>query len=200
MSPSSSTSPGRLATTSATASSSVRSQKAMSPTATSAAGDEAADDSVVVDDDERRSPPSSQDASTTSTREASSRRTPSLQQNGGVRTERIEHWTFAALLLAFAVLVVSGLFLTFHYRPTYGEDHGATIAHRVAAFAAIGLAAVLAGCGIVRRRLWSIGVVLVLVAAVVTGDDLPWSQLALWAVTVGGDFSGVLRAAFDDQI
>jgi quinol-cytochrome oxidoreductase complex cytochrome b subunit len=115
--------------------------------------------------------------------------------------------------VAFLVLAVSGAWLWFKYRPTAAaafptirtrprSSSWVRTVHRVAS----GLTVVLALSTLVlligrRIRARGRGVVAGLavlatgVAAAFTGYLLPWDQLALWAVTVGKNVSGV-RAVF----
>lgn len=108
-----------------------------------------------------------------------------------------------------AVLAVTGLSLVGDYRPTAPGadlplDQGlhqlaATLLQAVALLAVVSALGWSYGSG---RRVW-IGpaVVLVLVmAASVTGQRLPWDQLALWAVTLGSGVEGVWYAAFDKSV
>jgi quinol-cytochrome oxidoreductase complex cytochrome b subunit len=132
-------------------------------------------------------------------------------QNGGL-------WALLAVGgVLVAVLVVSGVWLWWGYRPT--PERGWTepllsgaaqtanrvrIVHRTASMLLVNLAVVSAlvtlGLRSTRRR-WPAamaGVGLVVVAAY-TGYLLPWEQLSLSAVTVGNDLSGA-RAAFDGGV
>jgi quinol---cytochrome c reductase cytochrome b subunit, bacillus type len=117
----------------------------------------------------------------------------------------------AALL---AVLLVTGLYLTFRYRPSdtfTNEGRGfvldaTAVVHRVAAYALLVVAAAVGVLGIIAvwkssiaRRLAGAAaagfLTIAALAAVVSGALLPWDQLALWAVTVGSGhdrFRGVL--------
>lgn len=127
-------------------------------------------------------------------------------------TDRVRRDAFVALLVVVALLLVTGLYLTFEYRPAsadafwgtgYGEvrwAHRVRLAHRLLTYPAIGLGVLVAGFGVSSRHRWAIGIPVLLIVASIAGYALPWSQLALWAVTVGSDYSGVLEAAFDDGI
>jgi quinol-cytochrome oxidoreductase complex cytochrome b subunit len=105
--------------------------------------------------------------------------------------------------LLFVVLLASGLYLTFRYRPSStvaprGVLLDTTVrVHQVAAYLllidALALAVVVVlgtrGHRPLRRRIAAavaaVAVSLTTVAAIVSGRLLPWDQLALWAVTTG---------------
>jgi quinol-cytochrome oxidoreductase complex cytochrome b subunit len=118
------------------------------------------------------------------------------------------------LLLAAAVLVlaVSGVWLWFAYRPTAADawptKHPLSTVvttasvlrrtHRVTSYVtgvlAIATLVLLIGRHIATRGrgiVAGVGVVVTALAASFTGYLLPWDQLALWAVTVGDDMSGI---------
>jgi quinol-cytochrome oxidoreductase complex cytochrome b subunit len=112
--------------------------------------------------------------------------------------------------LLFALLLASGLYLTFRYRPSSTVASrgflldAAVRAHQVAAYLllidALAVAVLLVldarGCRPVRRRVAiaaaAVCVPLTTVAAIVSGRLLPWDQLALRAVTTGQSIRGVL--------
>jgi len=116
-------------------------------------------------------------------------------------------WIVGAL---FAVLIVTGIALTFRYRPTVTlpyanvtslESHSPISlrsVHRLAAVLfvpAVGaLATASIGLFLERRTRGSIALSLIAgvatLAAGFTGYLLPWDQLALWAVTTGSDMRG----------
>jgi quinol-cytochrome oxidoreductase complex cytochrome b subunit len=120
----------------------------------------------------------------------------------------------AALLAALAVvLVVSGVWLWFHYHPVPAawnvtanehlrDEQRWRIVHQLASTLTLGLAGLLAVLLVVRRwrsLLPAAGIVLVVAAAAFTGQLVAWDQLSLRAVTVGSNYYG-LRGAFDDQV
>ena len=111
----------------------------------------------------------------------------------------------------FVVLLVTGLLLTFRYRPDVSEAYasasgisyhapafGARRIHRYASFlfvAAVGgLAISSIGLFLVRRRAvftaYPVIAGIAALAASFTGFLLPWDQLSLWAVTVGTNMQG----------
>ena len=124
----------------------------------------------------------------------------------------------ALLAIALVVLVATGAWLWFNYRPT-AEAAWPTVRHLVRARSswvrsvhrvASSLAVVLAlACFVLlsgrRLRAGQRGVVAGLALAVTalatsfTGYLLPWDQLALWAVTVGTNIKGA-QAIFDARI
>jgi quinol-cytochrome oxidoreductase complex cytochrome b subunit len=124
----------------------------------------------------------------------------------------VQRDAFMALLVVLALLLVTGLYLMLEYRPqaapAFWDANGSEwawgyrvrIVHRVLAYVALGLGVLVAGFGFTRRHRWALGIPIVLLAASIGGYALPWEQLALWAVTVDSDFSGVLRAAFSDEV
>jgi quinol-cytochrome oxidoreductase complex cytochrome b subunit len=130
------------------------------------------------------------------------------------------------LAAEFVALMVTGLFLVFGYRPEVSQawrDVGSTVGvagvatsvrhlHRVVGHAmvltALGLFVLAVAASLKRlfgqersREAWVGGfAVLVLVlAGSFTGYLLPWDQLAMWAVTVGTNYSGY-RWLFDDSV
>lgn len=123
--------------------------------------------------------------------------------------------SLAVLGLLLGVLAATGVVLTIRYRPTVpggtvssgAPDQTVRDLHRFAATLAqsVVLLAAVAALGWsyrIGRRAWvGPAVVLVLVlAASVTGGALPYDQVALWAVTVGDNLEGVWFAAFDDRV
>ncbi|HEX2039747.1 MAG TPA: hypothetical protein VHF47_08460 [Acidimicrobiales bacterium] len=127
-------------------------------------------------------------------------------------TEPAARHVFHALVVVLGLLSVTGAYLAVEYRPEHaGVDfdavtaevkraHYVRTAHRLLAVPATGLAVLLVGFGLARRRFRPLGVLLLVVAVSVSGYALPWSQVALRRVVVGTDFEGVLRAAFDDLV
>jgi quinol-cytochrome oxidoreductase complex cytochrome b subunit len=126
-----------------------------------------------------------------------------------------------ALIAAFVVLLATGLYLTWNYRPTGAfawakvmdldvDKLPTTIRslHQIAAriFVLLGLGvAVMATVLAVRRRrvgpgLAGVAMLVTTLAASVTGLFLPWDQLGLWAVTVGTDYKGYAPIITGDQI
>jgi quinol-cytochrome oxidoreductase complex cytochrome b subunit len=121
------------------------------------------------------------------------------------------------LTIALVALMISGAWLWFEYRPSApaslvtirtrspGEQWVRQF-HRWSAVAAVGFAlSALVAMVAARVRVGARGVVagiamlLTTLGAVITGALLPWDQLALWAVTVGTDISGV-RAVFENRV
>jgi hypothetical protein len=113
-------------------------------------------------------------------------------------------WTLVVLLLLFAVLLGTGLWLTFDYRPT-GPDllfKGAPqppgqVLHRIAALALMGVALLLIveTCWLAARRRFAplpfaIGMFVLVLGAIISGLLLPWDQLALRVITAHRDFEG----------
>ena len=106
-----------------------------------------------------------------------------------------------------ALLLATGLWLTFRYVPGPGRAWTVSAAHEVHRFAgyAFSVVAVLLAVDLALgadgrhvRRAWTrIAATVVLVVAVgvalVSGPKLAWTQLALWAVTVGDDLRGVFH-------
>jgi quinol-cytochrome oxidoreductase complex cytochrome b subunit len=107
-------------------------------------------------------------------------------------------------------LVVTGISLSNSYRPRLTGEETVEQLHRFAASVVVwaGLALVGASVGWMmsvrprRRRVLVLpaGLAALLVLASVTGYLLPWDQLALRAVTVGGDYDGAWTAAFSDRV
>jgi quinol-cytochrome oxidoreductase complex cytochrome b subunit len=109
----------------------------------------------------------------------------------------------AALLLGLALLALvvgTGLWLTFNYRPGDVQAWNAVVdidqtslrlirlVHRVAGYALVLPAGALVVVRIGDRRL----------AGTITGYGLAWDQLALWAVTVGTNKIGITPIFRDD--
>jgi quinol-cytochrome oxidoreductase complex cytochrome b subunit len=124
-----------------------------------------------------------------------------------VRPRRSWLWRLTLVALGlFVVLLLSGLYLTFRYRPVPRRFGGHTegrgfvldatvIAHRIAADLFVATTVVVAVLFLVRVRRplgrAFVGATATLLfaasvaAAVVSGTLLPWDQLALYAVTIG---------------
>lgn len=110
----------------------------------------------------------------------------------------------AGLLLA--VLVASGAWLWWNYRPD--RDQWIRTVHQVAAIAMLVVAVALVVIAIVRRArigasgiVAAVGVFVTTGAAYVLGRLLAWDQLALWAVTVGGKHLPLgVAVTFDDRV
>ncbi|HVF74542.1 MAG TPA: cytochrome b N-terminal domain-containing protein [Acidimicrobiales bacterium] len=108
---------------------------------------------------------------------------------------------FALVAMLLAVLLLTGVWLTFNYRP--GVSEPLRTAHRLAAFAVVPVGLLVPAAVVVRKR--GVGIVVAvaffagLVAASFTGYLLPWDQLGLWAVTVGRPMAGVLHP-FDETV
>jgi quinol-cytochrome oxidoreductase complex cytochrome b subunit len=130
-------------------------------------------------------------------------------------------WMIVALIAAFVVLLVSGLYLTWNYRPagafTWAKlmhidaDRLPTTIrsfHQVASriFVVLGLTVgVLAVVLAVQRRLIGPGFagvafLVAVLAASFTGVLLPWDQVGLFRITVGTDYKGYAPIISGDQI
>jgi quinol-cytochrome oxidoreductase complex cytochrome b subunit len=123
----------------------------------------------------------------------------------------------AFALVAGVVLLLTGVWLWSHYRPTprvlwndvvYPQQRGlerTRLVHRWAShllmYDALALLALAIADPGARRRWWPAGAWFVLGTAALgfTGYLLPWDQLALRAVTVGTNIRG-LNAAWSDRI
>ena len=110
--------------------------------------------------------------------------------------------------MLFVILLVTGVVLTFRYRPTVAytdvrelEHHPVFTArrvHRLASSLFLPAMACLAvssiGLFLARRErtpvVWPLVAAGLSVVAAITGYLLPWDQLALWAVTVGTNMQG----------
>lgn len=125
-----------------------------------------------------------------------------------------------ALAALLGVLIVTGIYLSFRYRPagavvwndlesardTLGMVSVVQTTHRLAAFTFVATAvatAIVAFLTLVRNQ-WQIRtlaafIAILAVALVYTGYLLPWDQLALWAVTVGTDQHGY-TVLFDNDV
>jgi quinol-cytochrome oxidoreductase complex cytochrome b subunit len=139
--------------------------------------------------------------------------------------EKVLGWLLAAAAGEFALLVVSGGYLYFFYRPGGAgvwRDSRVQRAVRVAgavqlfhrnlshlmvltviSIAIVGLILKFARSLSTRRHgvtaAAAVGICLVGLFGSFSGYLLPWRSLALWAVTVGTDLSGV-RVAFGHQV
>ena len=111
------------------------------------------------------------------------------------------------------VLLVTGIWLAFFYRPSpqgvFGQpppadgDQLMRVVHRFSSAVLVPLSIVAAVVhALARRRSWpaASAVFLLVLALSSTGYLLPWEQLALYAVTVGTNMRGLVTAAFDDQV
>jgi quinol-cytochrome oxidoreductase complex cytochrome b subunit len=137
-----------------------------------------------------------------------------------VRTERAWRaatrgtaWVVGGL---FLVLLATGIALTFRYRPTVTSvgslETSSPITlrnvHRLASTLFIGSVGALAiasiGLFVIRRDRLPIAIPVaaagVTVGAGITGYLLPWDQLGLWAVTVGGNFEGYTQIIRGDKV
>jgi quinol-cytochrome oxidoreductase complex cytochrome b subunit len=130
-------------------------------------------------------------------------------------------WTLIALAITFALLLTSGLWLVWNYRPTDGLTfvpnayagpsiawtHRITIWHRWTSAVAVGLAiAVLVEVviGAVLTRRWravvaAAGAPVLAAVAAVSGYLIAWDQLGLEEVTVGKNMMGY-DAVFDAKL
>lgn len=145
--------------------------------------------------------------------------------SGVTRARRLLVWLVVGEVV---LLAATGAYLVFFYRPTAAQSWseiyrvqrgGVNLAiivrtvHRGVAQLTVLTATVLAGVAMVealsrwngprRRRSSAItgpAVLLVLIAASLTGSLIAWDQLALWAVTVGTDVAGFRTLLTDDQV
>ncbi|CAN5135214.1 hypothetical protein BH24ACT1_BH24ACT1_08280 [soil metagenome] len=129
---------------------------------------------------------------------------------GLARAHRI---LLGAVAVVAAVLAVTGVWLTFTYRPSAaqawtdldiapaGTDWPRLI-HQVATALLVLLVIALLVVGVVATRRWRSATALLVttIALAYTGLLLPWDQVALWAVTVGTNYQGMLSAAFSDDV
>ena len=142
---------------------------------------------------------------------------------GAVATERI--WLVATraaaglMIALFAVLLATGVALTFRYRPTVTAAYAnagahassgvtARSVHRLASVLFVPAALVFSiasiGLFLARRRaaliVLPLATVGLAVVAGVTGYLLPWDQLALRAVTAGTDLRGYRSILSGEQV
>ena len=123
------------------------------------------------------------------------------------------------MLVELLVLVVTGVALFFVYRPSAAQPLAGTDAasdavvswlraiHRITSsltvLSALSTAVLFAVTGRRGRTVTTAaigaGLVVTVAAASFTGFLLPWDQLALWAVPVGGDING-FRPLLGDQV
>ena len=99
-------------------------------------------------------------------------------------------------------LVVSGLALTWLYRPPPDEPTVWRFVHRSASVLLLPATwtLVVAGVGVARRRwLWPAVVAVTALAAAFTGYLLPWETVTVPGAVVLPDFAG-LGVAFDDRV
>ncbi|MGI8758515.1 MAG: cytochrome b N-terminal domain-containing protein [Acidimicrobiales bacterium] len=112
-----------------------------------------------------------------------------------------------------AVLAVTGVWLTFNYRPNaaqawpdLGSSPAATdwprLIHQVASVLLLPVVVAFLVVGVVASRRWHSATALLVTTLTLayTGTLLPWDQLALWAVTVGTNHQGMLAAAFSNDV
>jgi quinol-cytochrome oxidoreductase complex cytochrome b subunit len=112
-----------------------------------------------------------------------------------------------------AVLAVTGVWLTFNYRPNatqawpdLGNSPAGTdwprLIHQVATVVLLPVVVAFLMVGVVASRRWRSATALLVTTLTLayTGTLLPWDQLALWAVTVGINYQGMLAAAFSDDV
>ncbi len=129
---------------------------------------------------------------------------------GLARARRI---LLAAVVAMAAVLAVTGVWLTFTYRPDAAQAWTdldspaagigwAQLIHQVASALLVLLVIALLVVGVVATRRWrsTTALLVTTIALAYTGLLLPWDQLALWAVTVGRNYQGMLSAAFSDDV
>jgi quinol-cytochrome oxidoreductase complex cytochrome b subunit len=123
--------------------------------------------------------------------------------------EDLRRWLWRASVALGLVLVATGLWLSFFYRPIVGNGQptgaveGIHTIHWVAALLFFVVLVVLAVTLVAAwNRAWApaVAVVVLALGLLWTGTLLPWDQLALAAVTVGTNVHGLVTAAFDDQV
>jgi len=152
---------------------------------------------------------------------------PTVSAERAVRIARARVVLVRVLAVMGVVLAITGVYLFLAYRPRPSQswpglavEHRPTglpevarSMHRYVALVTIPLAAVLAVIVVVeaalrwrgpaRRRSGVVTgpaiIVLVLVAGA-TGLLLPWDQVALWTVTVGGNFGGYREILWGDEV
>jgi quinol-cytochrome oxidoreductase complex cytochrome b subunit len=108
--------------------------------------------------------------------------------------------------LAAGALVVTGVPLILLYRPDGGTLWLRTL-HSLSSTlflgAAAGLLVVAVVAAVIRTRTWTgwplaLAAFAVAAAGSFTGNLVAWDQLGLWAVTVGGSYSGVIDPLSDE--
>ena len=129
-------------------------------------------------------------------------------------TERLGGWAVAArvvgvvLIASSVVLGATGVPLIWRYAPPVHS--GLRAVHAGAAVLFMGSAIALLCVMLVRRfpargrpsKGWLVGIAVVVAAVVgiVTGRMIAWDWIGLWAVTVGEEFRGVMRASSSNQV
>lgn len=126
---------------------------------------------------------------------------------------RAQRILLGAVVVMGAVLAVTGVWLTFNYRPNAAQawsdvtdaDIGTDwprLVHQMATVVLVPLVVAFLVVGAVASERWRSAGALVIttLALAYTGLLLPWDQLALWAVTVGTNYQGMFGAAFDDDV
>jgi quinol-cytochrome oxidoreductase complex cytochrome b subunit len=126
---------------------------------------------------------------------------------------RAQRILLGAVVVLATVLAATGVWLTFNYRPDAAQawsDPGIRSAgtdwprliHQVASALLLPVVVAFLVVGVVASRRWRSATALLVTTLTLTytGFLLPWDQLALWAVTVGTDYQGMLRAAFDEGV
>ena len=124
--------------------------------------------------------------------------------------EEARVWLWRATVAVGVVLLVTGVWLAFFYRPSVGSfgqpahgDQLLRVVHRTSSVLVVPLSLVTAVVHVLaRRRSWPVagGLFVLMAALAFTGYLLPWDQLALYAVTVRTDMRGLVTAAFDDEV
>lgn len=117
-----------------------------------------------------------------------------------------------AVVVLAGVLAVSGVWLTFTYRPSAAQawpglsdlapmQWPRTI-HLVATWLIVPASAglVVASAAVKRATAPAVGLLVLVVALAYTGFLIAWDQLALWAVSSAGFPDGMWAAAFDDSV
>jgi quinol-cytochrome oxidoreductase complex cytochrome b subunit len=129
----------------------------------------------------------------------------------GSAMENLRGWLWRATVGLGLVMAVSGVWLSFFYRPPAQKAFNSyssspQLMHTVHWIAAILFAAVLIALAVATAVAWgrawppAVALVVLVLALLWTGGLLPWDQLALWAVTVGTNMRGYFTLAFDDQV
>lgn len=126
---------------------------------------------------------------------------------------RAQRILLGAVVVVAAVLAVTGVWLTFNYRPDAAQAWRdldlpstgigwARLTHQAATAVLLILLVAFLVVGIVASRPWRSATALLVttLALTWTGFLLPWDQLALWAVTTGTNYDGMLGAAFGDDV
>jgi quinol-cytochrome oxidoreductase complex cytochrome b subunit len=115
------------------------------------------------------------------------------------------------VVLLAGVLAVSGVWLTFTYRPSAAQAwpdvadpspmQWPRMIHVVATWLIVPASAglVVASAAVKRAAAPAVGLLVLVIALAYTGLLIAWDQLALWAVIPEG-YHGMWTAAFDDRV